>query len=105
MEVKGDGAILRFRAPKVPELLRLYEKMGMSFQNTNLEMSMSNVAVILEEAGPLMEEVSVNINGKVVTSYEELLGYPEALPLLTKVAIGVLYPESLNDDGEEVKNA
>lgn len=92
MEVKAKGVSIKFRLPTVPEKFRLLSKMGVTPENSDMQLDFETMALVMENIDGLIESVSVKHEGGVLSSWEELLQVDEMTGHIVEVVATILHP-------------
>lgn len=104
---KTEFGTIKYRHPNVPETLRLIGKIGFKADGkleSDEESEFGQLAKLMECVGPLVEEVDCELpDGTKVTSYDDLLNYPDFLHDLSFISSEIF--ESFKGRSEPKKKA
>lgn len=96
----GDFGKLNYSLPNIPQAMRILGEMGIgskitkkSFEGNEL-IYLSKLVELME---PLVSDIDLNINGKIVTTYSELLKHFEMLPYLSEIAGEIFKSLNISD--------
>jgi len=92
MQVKSKGILIEYRLPTIPERLRLLASMGAKPGAVQDELDYATLANMIEGVGGLVTSVSAKHDGKVVTSWDDLLKIESMTECVMDVVTGILNP-------------
>jgi hypothetical protein len=87
----GEYGTLKYKLPNIPEAMMLLGKMGINSKSFSGKKAMDEneliyLAKLINELDPFISDINLNIDGKIVTTYDELLKHFCMMIYLSEIA-------------------